>query len=514
MADQQEIRSDVSAAAEPEIEADESPEKKSEKEPDEGVAAEGDRGEAGCPIVMGYGYTSFRCGRRLHVAPDGVDEKPVCLMHSKDLRKRSGPLFDTFWQEFERILEYAQEGEAHFERFVFPQLNCTWRAFQAFCLFSEANFTQEVDFRFATFTKEANFFKATFAKDANFLHATFTWLASFREATFTGNANFCRAFFIEDATFMFATFKENAVFRGTTFTKNSDFNKATFKQDAYFSNATFEGDAYFSRAIFAQTTNFVDTIFHGTADWQGCLFINHAEFRHTKFDPSVEGQPSAVFALASFSKPGEIVFDDVDLQRVLFHNCDVSQVWFTSSVRWANREGDRGLSIFEETITLKQELAVGLRRDGHRDYRAVAQIYQQLKKNYDSRLDYWTANEFHYGKMEMKRLFVLTDSQHIEFEMKVLLCYLRTLNWIQSRLDPVVWLRYPRRLRIRAIEVILQKWDAMHPHQKTEMNNKTSEYYIGESGLRLPYSMDLFTYFSEEEVMRRQSEGSLLSGKS
>jgi hypothetical protein len=95
------------------------------------------------------------------------------------------------------------------------------------------------------------------------------------------------------------------------------------------------------------------------------------------------------------------IFDDVDLSRALFLNCDVSEIWFTSSVRWAKR-GRHGLEVFEESIPLGY--ATGLWRDGERDYRAIAQVYQQLKKNYDSRLDYWTANEFHFGEMEMKRL--------------------------------------------------------------------------------------------------------------
>jgi hypothetical protein len=34
----------------------------------------------------------------------------------------------------------------------------------------------------------------------------------------------------------------------------------------------------------------------------------------------------------------------------------------------------------------------------------VAELYQQLKKNYDDRRDYWTAGDFHYGEMEMKRM--------------------------------------------------------------------------------------------------------------
>ncbi|MFZ1086473.1 MAG: hypothetical protein WAN35_16035 [Terracidiphilus sp.] len=38
------------------------------------------------------------------------------------------------------------------------------------------------------------------------------------------------------------------------------------------------------------------------------------------------------------------------------------------------------------------------------DHGAVEQIYHQLQKNYDSRLDYRKANDFHYGEMEMRRL--------------------------------------------------------------------------------------------------------------
>jgi len=358
LTEQEQIAHDESAAAEPEIEAVESPEAETEKEPDESAAAKGGKVEVGCLIE--WGYRGPKCGRELHAAPDGVDEQPVCLMHSNDPGKQSGPLFDTFWREFERILEEAGGGEAHFERFVFPKLDFSERKFQAICRFD-----------YATFTQNADFFKATFTRNADFTGATFTQYSYFWNATFTQDAEFCRA----------------------TFTKDANFNDAAFTRDANFFAATF-----------TQAASFVDTTFHGTADWRKCKFLNQAEFRQTKFEPLVEGQPSAAFALASFSKPGEIVFDDVDLSRVLFHNCDVSQVLFTSSVRWAKREGNRGLAVFEETIPLDQQYAKGLHRDGQRAYRAVAQIYQQLKKNYDSRLDYWTANEIHFGEMEMRRL--------------------------------------------------------------------------------------------------------------
>jgi len=445
--------------------------------------AKGGSVKAGCPIPMGVYLGARRCGRTLHASPSSVDKEPVCLMHSKDPRKLSGKLFDAFWLEFERTLEAAREGEAHFERFVFPQFEYMFqrRNFQAICRFVEAIFTVDADFLNVTFSQEADFSKATFmqiadfsracftknadfseatftqganfystaftkdavfvkaiftmnaefrnasflqganfsnatfAKDAVFGNTTFSRDADFSSATFTQDANFSSVTFTQDVNFQFSTFKRSANFESTIFTKkakffkalfiqNAEFHYAAFKQNANFSNATFSYDAGLSEVTFTQSAHFVDTEFRGTVNLRRSRFLDQAEFRRTKFDPSNAEQPSAVFALTNFSKPHEIVFDDVDLSRALFHDCDVSQIWFTSSVRWGKREGNIGLMVFDETISLEQEFGRALQRDGQRDYQAVTQIYQQLKKNYDSRLDYRTANAFHFGEMEMMRL--------------------------------------------------------------------------------------------------------------
>ena len=366
MADEQEITFDESAVAEPEIEADECSEQEPVKEPDESAAAEGDRVEAGCPIV---GAGAPRCGRRLHNAPDGVDEFPICLMHSKDRNKQSGPHFGEFWREFERILTDAAEGKAHFEYFVFPRFYFGTRIFKAIC-----------HFHFATFTQYSIFSEARFMQDADFSRATFM---------------------------------QGAIFSEARFMQGADFGNATFTQGADFGNATFTQGADFSEATFAQMARFSKTKFYGTAGWCVSNFLDRAEFRQTKFEPSIEGKPSAVFALAKFSKPGEIVFDDVDLSRALFHNCDVSQVSFTSSATWTKRDGNRGLAVFEERVLLEKKFAKVVQEYGPFDYRSVEQIYRQLKKNFDSRLDYWTANEFHLGEMEMKRLDVPTRGRFL-----------------------------------------------------------------------------------------------------
>ena len=506
---------------------------KIDREPvSEPEASETVEAEIGCQTRMGKTI----CGRPVYLAREGIDDRQVCLMHSKDTNKLSGLLFESFWSEFERILEAAGDQAAYFDRFVFPTLNFNGREFSAYCSFNEATFSRDADFRQATFVRSADFTKANFTKNTNFggalfkqrvkfnravfaQHAsfpgaTFTLIArftnaefrqsanfrgvsflrtakftdakfiqksnfsnarfvvdaSFRRAVFTQNAgfssaifernadfdhaeflehgsffstrftesakfgsvsfasdadfrgatfawgaDFSRATFLQNTTFLSASFTRKADFSDATFSLNASFSKAHFAQSADFSRAIFSATATFIKATFSQNAEFSDATFTGlagfqlatfleTAHWQRSRFLDRAEFRSTKFEPRSEGVPSSVFALARFSKPQEIIFDDVDLGRVLFHNCDVSEVWFTSSAHWATRKRNQGLTVFEEIISLESRYGTELQRDGRRDFRAVAQVCQQLKKNYDSRLDYWTANEFHFGEMEMKRL--------------------------------------------------------------------------------------------------------------
>jgi hypothetical protein len=135
------IAPEESAVAEPEIETNKGLSEEHENEPDESAAAEGESCETGCPIWLDS-VLGLKCGRKLHIAPDGIDSTPVCLMHSMDPNKQSGPLFDAFYFEFERTLEDAGEGEAYFEWFVFPRLNLRERKFRAMCRFDNAIFTQ------------------------------------------------------------------------------------------------------------------------------------------------------------------------------------------------------------------------------------------------------------------------------------------------------------------------------------------------------------------------------------
>jgi len=275
------------------------------------VSAEQVPAEAGCPVLM---HGVRRCRRAIHYAPAGVDEEPVCLMHSKDPAKSD----EEFQEEFERILAAAGDGVADFTGFVFPSAAYQDRGFAAHCIFKGAMFRDLAVFVGATFTRDAHFFMATFTEDADFsgakltlaagfTGATFTQRAFFRGATFTQGAGFVGARFMRHADFRGATFTQEAVFHGATFTQDADFSEATFTQDADFREAKFTQRARFDEATFTQDADFMKATFTKDADFYKAAFTQDAYFFEATFTKDAvflwaKFTQSAYFYRAEFSK--------------------------------------------------------------------------------------------------------------------------------------------------------------------------------------------------------------------
>ncbi len=370
--------------------------------------------EQHCPVRM---HNGKGCGRPIHAAPSGVDEEAVCLMHSKDPKKSDA----AFQEEFERILRDAGEGDADFTRFVFPSADFTGREFRAKCTFGFATFTQKAIFSAATFTEHASFHGAMFTQGAYFSWAKFTQHAYFHNATFTQYANFSGAEFTHDAVFVEATFMQVASFDHAAFTQDTFFSRATFRQEADFSGATFTRETYFEK-----------TVFEKSAEFFGATFERRVEFRGTRFrENNNEDRPGPIFSLARFEKPELVLFYKTYLGQALFHNCDVSRFQF-SSVRWRGRRKNDKRMVFEEIIGTKDDAATALETEDDnpddRNYDLIAELYQQLKKNYDDKRDYWTAGDFHYGEMEMKRRSSRRSNP--------------ALRWLHRNLGLAAWYRY------------------------------------------------------------------------
>lgn len=358
---------------------------------------------------------------------------------------------DAFRAEFERALGAAGAGIADFTRFVFPEANYAGREFKPQCVFFEtqflssadfanvafaraadfqyakfaqrayfngATFSQEVSFNSVTFSAKVLFDTATCAQRADFRGGTFTQGAQFRETTFSGETEFAWAKFIEDTDFYkarfmhethfdWATFSQGGDFRSGLFKERANFRRATFTQGAGFWETEFEKGVDFVGTVFTQRAHFNSTKFGELVDFARAQFLGAAEFASTRFRADGKLIPGPAFSSTEFSKPELVLFQKTHLSQALFHNCDISKVTF-SSVDWRQRAGRGKRMVFEEEVDLSEATAIALKPKNddpnERDYSLIAETYQQLKKNYDERKDYWTANDFHYGEMEMKRL--------------------------------------------------------------------------------------------------------------
>src|SRR6266567_1304211 len=297
--------------------------------------------EPSCMVRM---FNDQTCGRQVHPAP-GVDNEPVCLMHSKDPDKSIA----AFQGEFERILSDAGEGDADFTSFVFPNADYHSREFRAVCRFSAATFTQDADFSGATVTQDAYFNGAKFTQDAYFRVTTFTQDAYFNLATFTQDAYFNGATFTQDAYFRVTTFTQDAYFYSATFTQDAYFNRATFTQVAQFDGAKFTQDAHFEEARFAGEADFTVTKFTNNTFFLKAIFERRVTFYRTEFPKEDKLQFYASFSLARFEKPEDVLFFGKYLGRVFFLNCDVSRFQL-SSVQWRQRRGNKKRMVFEEFI--------------------------------------------------------------------------------------------------------------------------------------------------------------------
>lgn len=172
-------------------------------------------------------------------------------------------------------------------------------------------------------------------------------------------------------------------------------------------------DASFGGATFTQYVDFTNTAFTQFTDFKGAKLMEAAEFRETKFRGHDKGKkdradaliPGPTFSLAEFSHPEKVRFYKTYLGQAVFYNCDVSRLVF-SSVQWRERKGSGKRMVLEEVVALDHESDLKVKEGSpdEREYALIAELYQQLKKNYDDKRDYWTAGDFHYGELEMKRL--------------------------------------------------------------------------------------------------------------
>jgi uncharacterized protein YjbI with pentapeptide repeats len=262
-----------------------------------------------------------------------------------------------------------------------------------------------------------NFTESIFVGPAKFTLSEFKGTAGFGSCGFNGGADFSGCEF-EQAQFSFAKFRQEANFSRTQFRGSAYFREAQFEGLTDFSDLCCHGGLLFVLAAFRQDVSFARSEFEGAVDCSGARFMAALRLYETGLKTPTSADPSLILSGAQLDKPAEVVFYKTDLSRAIFHNCRVSDVVF-SDVTWMERPGVRKKMIFDEVVPLNHNSASALKpgadEAGVRNYRLLAELYQQLKKNYDDRRDYWTAGDFHYGEMEMRRLHGVSHSRLVRW---------------------------------------------------------------------------------------------------
>lgn len=391
-----------------------------------------------CEVVMkgnGPRWGDEPCGRPIYSAPAGIDIVPVCLMHSQDPAK-SGSEFrgevDGILQRAVNDLIAEKRATADFTEFVFPE-----------GVFSDWEFLPDCCFLNAVFLKDAAFGHAVFSGDADFVHCSFRGKADFS----------C------------AEFRQSADFSATRFTEKADFSWTSFSGETRFLNAQFDGEVRFYQAVFRQSTDFWHATFQGVAWFDEARVQGPIRFQETYFEQPSTDEPSLRFCEVEVENPKQVLFYHTNLSQALFYHTDVSEIAF-SLVNWNNRttgakrtfgmdqtgmrDGrSRRPCLFEEKVVLgpdnfhRIELSAFENDPNERNYKLVAEIYRQLKRNYDAKGDYWTAGHWHYGEMEMKRLhsrWRLKPLRWLSRHFSLVALYKYASAYGESYMMPLLWL--------------------------------------------------------------------------
>jgi uncharacterized protein YjbI with pentapeptide repeats len=513
-------------------------------------AGETRQGEQRCGVRLGLLLEGPPCGRPIYAAPEH-GETPVCLMHSQDPGKDA----KAFEQEFERILAEAEgrAAVANFRGFVFPSSDFRGKEFRAGCNFVLATFTRDADFSSATFTQRVDFADAqfhshagfvgvkfmrnavlswaTFTRGADFAFTKFMWNATFERARFMQDADFSDASFTQVAGFNDAMFAQDVTFSSAMFTKAAYFRSATFTRDAVFESAMFTLGAYFKKATFAQGADFSGTRFAKNAVFSRARFSEAPIFRATKFRHDLSCSVGLDFSNVMLAHPEKVEFYDVDLGQAVFFNTDVSKVDFALArwrergriarylqrkrwLRWRLGMGGRPTwaqkksllkdcrrgapgryCLFEEETHFDDDshpLGAPLSGGDARNYALIAETYQQLKRNYDTKGDYWTAGHFHYGEMEMLRLHSEWNwalLRWLERNLGLTALYKYASAYGESLTRPLLWLAV----------FVLGVFPLLYPAMGLEVNASAQDR--GLAGWRVDY-WNANKYFSQhpEEI--------------
>ncbi len=179
--------------------------------------------------------------------------------------------------------------------------------------------------------------------------------------------------------------------------------------------------------------NFIQTIFSKT--------------HQTKFE-NIKFKKNSKFQGIIFSE--KVLFKNCDLSEVSFLNSNIEKVQFDECtfITDKNKKVKEGFIARQFTklldfrkILYDEELILKNKKATTNDFEKVETLYRQFKKNFDNKKDYQMADDFYQGEMEMRlRKFKKEKTKEKSGTMNFLKIYFYLSQFNNSFLLPILWL--------------------------------------------------------------------------
>jgi len=242
-----------------------------------------------------------------------------------------------------------------------------------------------------------------FPDDFSWSQKTFKKIISFANAVFYGKLKILDTVFEKDAIWGFCIFNNEVEFGRVEFSTVTRFFQSTFRNTFKFYNVTFHG------------VTFVNASFDDGGVFKHSNFYDFTSFRHIKTPKSSK---IISFYFIHFISAERTWFEDVDLSKISFSECDLRYVKFIN-VEWVKPKWPA-----TKRKCLRDEF---VKNDGRKlalkDFERVRNEYQQLKLNYEEARSFADAGDFYYGEMECLRK---------SLGLKRFLPTLKTVYWASS----------------------------------------------------------------------------------
>lgn len=361
-------------------------------------------------------------------------------------------------------------------------------------------FEKRINLRDAEFLENVNFSNIAFDNGANFKFAIFNKFTKFNNSIFNDGNNsyqviFTNSKFKQEVEFRNCIFNSNVIFDNARFFNKTDFTKSTFNKTILFRDVIFKSIVIFYKTEINNTVSFIniyfifenrprsypryvyyeyeemtkkfyevinenktsvifnEAIFNNKVLFNKIFISDIAEFVETEFNNKVkfnkiyyakgykgyEGhrEPTSysrsakvLFTSANFKFQDNISFINSDLGQWSFSYTPISDVKFLNITWKGDGKPKRNHTFDEFIVTSNPDIESGI------SYDIVREVYRQLRLNYEKRLDYSTASDFHIGQMEMR----LKDPDEKWYNKIVLRVYKLISNYGESWVRPLIGL--------------------------------------------------------------------------